>query len=148
MYFNNEESDKTKLLEEMEENKENAETSRPETFDIERSHANSHDRPLPVPKFILDQMTIFEKSKCYRIFCCCFSRCYEKYKIYKIKNRELGVYYGLKNIAIQSYDESNKFHEDSLKILYSICIKTEYSADLKTNDWKNIGFQVSNIFSI
>jgi hypothetical protein len=112
---------------------------RREPFDIERVNT---ERPIIIPKFISNQISIFEKSKFLGLFSCicCCSR--KRITTKDFSYSELTTYYDLKQIAMQNYDTTNFNHEESLKILYIICIKTEITNDLKNKEWKQIGFQV------
>lgn len=114
---------------------------RNEIFEIERSKYE----PLPLPEFISNQISIFESSRFLNvIFClgCCTNR---KKLIKEIRQDELETYYNLKKVAIQSYEDTNPLHEESLKILYIICLKSEVTVDLRNKEWMNVGFQVIHI---
>lgn len=137
MFLNSENDEKKILLNE----------GRHEFFDIERQKTGTHQRPLPIPKFILDQTSLIEKNKLFKVFCCFkIIFCYNSYKknlVCEIKNKDLGFYYNLKNLASQMYDSENSAHEDSLKFLNFICLKAEPSEDLINKEWTKIGFQVN-----
>ena len=114
-----------------------------EPFDIEGSFTDARERPLPIPIFISNQQTFYEKSKCLRLLCCCYTKKYSRSSISNIKNKELKVYYKLKALASQLFDENNTQHKESLKFLAMLCINKEMAEDFKMTEWKRIGFQVT-----
>jgi len=117
---------------------------RSEPFDIEGSYVDSQERPFPIPSFITKQKTLYEKSKCIRFIFFCCSKSLKQNLISNIKNKELKVYYKIKSLASQLFDENNIHHKESLKFLYMICINKEITneEDHKTIEWKKVGFQV------
>jgi hypothetical protein len=135
MYLKEEEDDREKLISK-------SPMIKQENFDIE--HAN--ERVLPLPGFISNQTSIFEKSKGIRILCCCFKCCChsKKNSTEEIPNKEIVAYYSLKAVAVQSYDQLNQRHEDSLKMLFLTCLGTEIPEDLRSKEWKTVGFQSEN----
>jgi len=114
-----------------------------EPFGIEGAVLNPDERPLPVPSFITQQKTLYEKSKFLRILCCCSKKKYRDVLISNINNHELAVYYKLKYLASQLFDENNSQHKESLKLLYLTCIDKDMTENLRTIEWKTVGFQVN-----
>ncbi len=119
-------------------------------FDIENNDNNIRNNQYLVPEFINKQMTIYEKSKIFRIFCFWTLICvdYDNHKISNISQNDLEVYYNLRNFACHLYDEKNNKHEESLKILHINCLKSELNENLRNSEWKLIGFQVIKIILI
>ena len=138
MYLANQEDDRKVLLE--------PNQSRQEFFDVERNHGGTHERPLPVPNFIKKQKSGLETSKLLKCICCCKIICcplsYRRNLLSDIKNKELGVYYTLKSLSNQLYEEDNPSHEESLKFLYITCLNSNPSEDLRSKEWTKLGFQV------
>ena len=140
MQFNNQNEETEKLLElEISEVK-----IKNEVFDIEIHYESKSNKKLKIPEFILNQKTIWEKSKIMRnLFCCCIC-CYRTKYIGDISQKYLESYYKLIALSIQNYDSLNKSHEEDLKNLYLLCLKTDLTLNLKNEEWKLIGFQSSD----
>lgn len=115
-----------------------------EPFDIERSFIDEQERPLPLPSFIQNQKTIYEKSRSIAFLLSCCAKGYKKNLTHSIKNKELKIYYKLKSLATQLFDETNSQHKESLKFLYMLCLNKEITSDgdYRSIEWKKIGFQV------
>lgn len=143
MNMNSEIDDKETLLQTTSQERIDFKYDKSEPFDIERvSISDTQERPLPIPAFIIEQRTLYEKSKCFRIMCCCCTKRFNQYAISNIKNKELKAYYKIKSLASQLFDEDNSQHKESLKFLYILCINKEMNGDFRNIEWKNIGFQV------
>jgi hypothetical protein len=115
-----------------------------EPFDIEGSQytSESRERPPRIPSFLLEQRSLYEKSKSFRIFCCCCAKRYKQNMISNIKNKELRIYYKIKSLACQLFDENIAQHKESLKFLYMMCINKDMNNDCRAVEWKKVGFQV------
>jgi hypothetical protein len=138
MFLNNDNDEKKGLLE-------NHKVPQ-EFFDIERVQSVSQQRPMLVPKFIQDQTSLLERSKFVKCICCmqivCCPQSYKKNLTSNIPNKDLFVYYNMKSLAAQIYDDENPSHEESLRFLHVICLSSEPSVDLRSKEWTKLGFQV------
>lgn len=95
---------------------------------------------LEIPEFLTNQI-----SCCEKIFnCCIFSYFFNKQnKIDQIDGRNLDLYYNQKSNLESDYDSHNKQHEDSLRFLFLNTLNCDLSNDLRSEKWKQIGFEVS-----
>lgn len=147
--MNSENDDKETLLQTTSQDRMDIKYDKSEPFDIERvSIADTQERPLPIPSFISEQRTLYEKSKIFRIICCCCAKRFNHNVISNIKNKELKAYYKIKSLASQLFDDDNSQHKESLKFLYILCINKEMNGDFRSMEWKRIGFQVRILTNI
>jgi hypothetical protein len=94
---------------------------------------------IKVPEFVLNNRDICDKAMT-KVLCC------NKYKSRdKIDQEELRAYYQLKELALISYNEQIKEHENCLKSLFISALNVEISDNLESAEWKSIGFQVNNL---
>ena len=95
---------------------------------------------IEIPYFILIQA----KKSCWHCLCCCCCN-NNKYELIKLIDlNELESYYDLKELINKKYNPSLKHHENSLKFLFLISLKTDLTKDLNSEKWKTIGFNNSN----
>ena len=95
---------------------------------------------IEIPYFILIQA----KKSCWHCLCCCCCN-NNKYELIRLIDlNELESYYDLKELINKKYNPSLNQHENSLKFLFLISLKTDLTKDLNSEKWKTIGFNNSN----